>query len=395
MLTWSAVLLGLAVLVYGVSELTEAAVGARAGEPDESVPAGDTDTLTTGWSLGVVVAGVVVLLGAGVFWVVQGVRTEPAQASTVTLGSGQVCNGSAQLCPRGYDEVSYVTTHNAMSAADQPGWFLAEQPHALTRQLDGGARAVMIDVWRAQPAGEYVSSLSVNLTEGRAELEESFEPEVIDAALRVVESLIGPPTGPPDLFMCHGLCEIGATELEPTLGSLRVWLDTNPDEVVTVIVENHVPAADVAAAFVDAGLEPYLHTPTDSWPSLAEMITSGRRLVVMTEEGSGGDAAPWLRNAFDLTQDTPYTFPTAADFSCERNRGGPDAPLLLVNHWLSGFDSIVTAAQQVNVADVLGERVSQCQRERGMLPNFVGVNYYDIGDVVDVVDDLNGVSRQQ
>lgn len=395
MVTWSAVLLGLAVLVYGVSEVTEAAVGARAGEPDATMPSGDTDTLATGWSLGFIVTGVVVLVGAGVFWVVQGVSTEPAAAAAVTLGRGEVCNGSPQLCPRSYAEVSYVTTHNSMSAADQPGWFLAEQPHSLTRQLDGGARALMIDVWSARPAGEYVSSLSVNLTEGRADLEESFDPEVVDAALRVVESLIGPPTGPPDLFMCHGLCEIGATELAPALGALRVWLDTNPDEVVTAIVENHVPADDIAQAFVDAGLEPYLHTPTDQWPSLSEMITSGRRLVVMTEEGSGGSTAPWLRNAFDLTQDTPYTFPTAADFSCEPNRGGPQAPLLLVNHWLSGFSSIVTAAEQVNVVDVLGERVRQCQQERGMRANFVAVNYYDIGDVVAVVDDLNGVSRPE
>jgi hypothetical protein len=396
LLTWGTVLVGLAVLVYGVSELTDAAVGARRGEPAPSpAPTSEAeqhDTLTTGWSLGLIIAGVVVVLGAGVVWVVQGVRTEPAEALAVSTGAGEVCNGHAELCERGYDEVSYATTHNAMSAADEPGWFLAEQPHGVTAQLDGGARAVMIDVWEARPAGEYVSSLTVNLTEGRADLDESFEPEVIDAALRVVETVIGPPTGPAALFMCHGLCEIGATELAPTLDALRVWLDTHPDEVVTVIVENHVPASDIGEAFLAAGLEPYLHTPTEgAWPTLAEMITSGRRLVVLTEEGSGAPTYPWLRNAFALVQDTPYTFPDVDDFSCEPNRGAPDAPLLLVNHWLSGFTSLVSAAEQVNVAEVLGERVRQCERERGLLPNFVGVNFYTIGDVLAVVDELNGV----
>jgi hypothetical protein len=121
------------------------------------------------------------------------------------------------------------------------------------------------------------------------------------------------------------------------------------------------------------------------------MITSGRRLVVLTEEGSGAPTYPWLRNAFALVQDTPYTFPDVDDFSCEPNRGPPDAPLLLVNHWLSGFTSLVSAAEQVNVAEVLGERVQQCERECGLLPNFVGVNFYTIGDVLAVVDDLNGV----
>jgi len=393
MLTWGAIVLGLAVLTYGVSEVTQAAVGARRGEPDdEPAPASDTDTLTTGWSLGLLVAGIAVVLGAGTVWVVQSVRTEPAAATAMTVGDGEVCNGHVELCDRGYDEVAYATTHNAMSAADAPGWYLAEQPHGLTRQLDGGARALMIDVWAARPAGEYVSSLVVNLDEGRAQLEESFGPDVVESALRVVDGVVGPPTGPADLYMCHGLCEIGATALAPALDEVRAWLDAHPNEVVTVIVENHVPAAGIGEAFLSAGLEPYLHTPIEgSWPSLTEMIVDGRRLVVVTEEGSGGASYPWLRNAFALTQDTPYAFPTPDDFSCEPNRGSADAPLFLINHWLSGFGNLVTAAQTVNVAPVLGERVAECQQERGLFPTYVAVNYYDIGDLIEVVDEVNGV----
>ena len=390
-LTWAAVLVGLGVTVYGVSEVTDAAVRARRGEPALDEPSSDTDRMAAGWPLGLLAAGVLVVAAGVGFWAVQTVRTEPSAAAAASTGTGEVCNGHAELCDRGYDEVSYLTTHNAMSVADAPGWYLAEQPHSITSQLDGGARGLMLDVWEARPAGDYVSSLAVDRAEGRQQLEDAFGPEVVASALRVVEAIIGPPTGPPALYLCHGLCEIGATELAPTLDALRVWLDTNPDEVVSVIVENHVPAADVGAAFVAAGLEPYLATPSDTWPTLRSMITSGRRLVVMTEEGSGGDDYPWLANAFDLTQDTPYTFPSVDDFSCEPNRGTPDSPLLLVNHWLSGFGNLVSAAQQVNVDDVLGPRVEQCQAERGMLPTFVGVNYYSIGDGAAVVDRLNGV----
>jgi hypothetical protein len=400
LLSWGAVLVGLAVLAYGVSQVTEAAASARRGEaravPRQDGPAEQdvaADEPGVGWRLGLLAAGLVVLLAAGVAWLVQGVRTAPAQASAATVGAGTVCNGHAELCTRRYDQVSYLTTHNAMSAADQPGWYLAEQPHSVVDQLTGGARGLMLDVWKASPAGELASSLSVNLTEGRAQLEESFGPEAVASAERLVQQVIGEPTGPPALFLCHGLCEIGATPLAPTLAGMRAWLDANPDEVVTVMVENHVPADDVAAAFVDAGLEPYLYDPGDGedWPTLREMITSGRRLVVMTEEGEGSARHPWLANAFALTQDTPYTFPDAASFSCEPNRGPDDAPLFLVNHWLSGFANLVSAAQQVNTAQVLGERVRQCERERGQQPTFVGLNYYDIGDGARVVDGLNGV----
>jgi hypothetical protein len=123
------------------------------------------------------------------------------------------------------------------------------------------------------------------------------------------------------------------------------------------------------------------------------MIESGRRLVVMVETGRGGDAAPWLVNRFDLTQETPYTFPTVDDFTCAPNRGPSDAPLFQLNHWLSGFSSLVTNAELVNQREVLLTRAQQCEQERGQLPNFVAVNYVALGDVYEVVDVLNGVAE--
>ena len=79
-------------------------------------------------------------------------------------------------------------------------------------------------------------------------------------------------------------------------------------------------------------------------------------------------AAPWLVNGFEHTQDTPYTFPTVESFSCDPNRGPDDAPLLLLNHWLSGFTDLVSDAQLVNARDVLLPRAEQCQDERGRSP---------------------------
>jgi hypothetical protein len=168
----------------------------------------------------------------------------------------------------------------------------------------------------------------------------------------------------------------------------------NSDEVVTLFIEDHVDAALIAADVETAGLLDFVYDPStgDPWPALGEMIRSGRRLVVMVEEGDGGDQAPWLVNGFEHTQDTPYTFPTVESFNCDRNRGPDDAPLLLLNHWLSGFTALVTDAQLVNARDVLLPRAEQCQSERGSIPNFVAVNYVALGDVYDVVDELNDVA---
>ena len=194
--------------------------------------------------------------------------------------------------------------------------------------------------------------------------------------------------------MCHGLCETGSTSFLDTLEQLRGWMVANPDEVVTLFIEDHVDSSLIAADVEAAGLLDFVYDPStgDPWPTLGEMIRSGKRLVVMVEEGNGGAAAPWLVNGFEHTRDTPYTFPTVESFSCDPNRGPDDAPLLLLNHWLSGFRNLVSDAQLVNASDVLLPRAQQCQEERGSIPNFVAVNYVALGDVYDVVDELNGVA---
>jgi hypothetical protein len=50
----------------------------------------------------------------------------------------------------------------------------------------------------------------------------------------------------------------------------------------------------------------------------------------------------------------------------------------------------VTNAEKVNAATPLGDRVDECRRQRGMLPNYVAVDFYDRGDLLGVVDRLNG-----
>lgn len=89
--------------------------------------------------------------------------------------------------------------------------------------------------------------------------------------------------------------------------------------------------------------------------------------------------------------DTPFGFAAPEEMSCEPNRGPPDAPLLLMNHWLSPAAPDRQAATVVNAHDAVVERARRCERERGRLPNFVAVDFYGIGDVLEAVDTLNGV----
>jgi hypothetical protein len=90
-------------------------------------------------------------------------------------------------------------------------------------------------------------------------------------------------------------------------------------------------------------------------------------------------------------QDTPYENPSIKSLSCSRERGPADASILMINHWLGGVRSLVTDAELVNARGVLLPELRRCERERGQLPNFVAVNFYDKGDLFPVVDELNGI----
>jgi hypothetical protein len=379
---------GALLVLFAISEVARLATATRATDTTVA-PAGERTRPRPAAIAVAALAGLAVL--AGVVWFARPGRD--VSAAEAVAGDGTVCNGHAELCDRRFDEVAYVASHNAMATATEPGWFLAEQADSIPVQLDQGVRALLVDVWSGTPAGSVVRTAPGSYDEALAIAEEELGPEVVDAAVRIADSIAGEATGPEARFLCHGLCETGSTPFLQMLGELRGWLAANPNEVVTLFIEDHVDADLIAADVETAGLLPFVHDPLadEPWPTLGEMIRSGERLVVLVEDGDGGAEAPWLANGFEYVQDTPYTFPTVDSFSCDSNRGPADASLLLLNHWLSGFDSLVSDAELVNDRDVVGPRAEQCEAERQLLPNFVAVNYVAIGDVHEVVDALNGL----
>ena len=305
------------------------------------------------------------------------------------------CNGHEELCDRRYDEVAYAATHNSMSAASEPGWFTPDQPKGIIEQLDDGVRVLLIDSWygqRTQRRG-IVATAEKMREEAFDQARAAYGSRAVDAALRLRRSAGLEPQGEVRPYLCHAMCELGSTLWLDSLRDIRGWLDEHPREVVTLFVQDEVSPRDTAAVVEEAGLLPYVHTPAadGSWPTLGEMVDSGQRLVVLMENRAGGERWPWLIDGFEVVQDTPYLFATPEDFTCEPNRGTADAPLFLVNHWIDDWRHVPQNSAIVNAGDVLGPRLEECQAERGRLPNFVAVDYYDRGDLFAVVDDLNGL----
>jgi len=328
-----------------------------------------------------------------VAWAVLG---QPGEAGG-TGATPEPCNGASALCDRRYDEVAFPATHNSMSAADAPGWYFAEQPTGIVGQLDAGVRALLVDVWpgRTTDRPGLVTTADRSRLEARTVADDEWGADAVEGALDLSGAVGATGVGPVEPYLCHNLCELGATPLGTELRRVAAWLADHPREVVTLVVQDEgVTPAETADVVTRAGLLPSVHEPSadGTWPTLGQMIATGHRVVVLMEHEGGGTAYPWLMQAFDHVQDTPYSFETSADFRCDLLRGSPDGPLLLVNHWLSSTATRRSDADEVNADDVLWARVEQCREERGQIPSFVAVDFYDRGDLFAVVDRLNGLS---
>jgi len=329
-----------------------------------------------------IAAGVVVLLLVG--------RPAGKGHGEVSLAS---CNGAAALCGRRLDEVVFPGTHNSFAASDKPGWHFANQRYGISRQLDDGIRALLLDVHY----GVYDPMTGRVRTDLAAEGSDrnKVAQQVPRSALRVADRIagevgVGRLNGKPEPYLCHTLCELGAEPLDRELEVIRRFLKDNPDQVLIVIVEDYVPPSTIERAFERAGLAGYVATldRSEPPPSLGTLIARGQRLVVFAEEKGGVPA--WYMPAFSFIQDTPLGATRPDQLSCKRYRGEEDSPLLLINHWIPPFPPSPTLNAGIGRAFFLRGRVERCLDERGFKGAIVAVDFYERTSVVEVAQELNG-----
>jgi hypothetical protein len=312
------------------------------------------------------------------------------------------CNGRAELCDRPLNEVALAVTHNSMSVP-LPGWYSSMQEVSIADQLHDGIRGLQIDTHYADklPNGKVRTYFGSKEELRRRAKADGVSPDSVDAALRIRDRLGFEGEGERGMYLCHSFCELGATPLGSVLEDIRTFLIANPGAVLVVINQDYVKPADFVGAARDAGLEPFAYDgPVDGkWETLREMTDSGKRVVFLAENHAG--SAPWYHLAYEsITEETPYAFgkvpqlndPAKLPKSCEPNRGPDDAPVFLVNHWITTDPvPLPSNARKVNAYDKLFARVRECRKLRHHLPNLVAVNFYREGDVFGVVDTLNGV----
>jgi hypothetical protein len=212
-----------------------------------------------------------------------------------------------------------------------------------------------------------------------------------------------PEADAPDLYLCHSACDFGSQLLTDGLTGIRQFLDARPGEVIAFIIETNADTgameAEIRDAFAASGLVDYAHAQTAGtpWPTLGAMVAANQRLVVLTDDSSphsgcdaSGTPCPWYHYLWSqLAFETHYSYSQPQNFSCVDNRGTPGNDLFILNHFLTNNTGAPSYAQQVNHDFLLSRRARDCWAYQQRIPNFVTVDFYEIGAVLRITNLLN------
>lgn len=288
-----------------------------------------------------------------------GNATASSTSSSARPTNTQPCNGWPEFCNRKYSNITMIGAHNSPFAIK--GNIASNQALGVTTQLNDGIRFLQFQVHK--------------------------------------------PNATSPLLLCHTSCNLlNAGTLVDYFVSVREWMDANPYEVVTVLMGNSDVLApqNFTQPIFDSGLNRYLYTPPtvpmelDQWPTIGEMIITQNRLVVMLDYEANQQEIPWLLDEFANAWETPFS-PTDRDFPCTQQRP-PDQSrnvsmerLYIANHNLNvdaqllGASLLVPAIPLLNETNAVtgygsaGVMSDNCTRDWERPPNFILVDYYNIG----------------
>jgi hypothetical protein len=149
------------------------------------------------------------------------------------------CNGHAEYCSRSYSNVTQIGAHD--SPFDGP-LLTDDQNIDVTAQLNMGIRFLQ------GQTHEFLGTLT----------------------------------------LCHTSCFLrDAGSVQDYLSTVKTWLDANPNEVLTILLTNgdNKDVSEFRDAYAGAGLDALSYVPPKNpmaigdWPTLQELIDSGKRVV--------------------------------------------------------------------------------------------------------------------
>lgn len=130
------------------------------------------------------------------------------------------------------------------------------------------------------------------------------------------------------LYYCHTSCALlNAGPVESYLRDVTSWIRTHPYDVVTILIGNgdFVDVGNYTHPIENSGLSKYAYIPPETplsandWPTLSELILTGKRAVIFMDYKANQTAVPYILDEFSHMWETPFS-PTDRAFPCTVDR---------------------------------------------------------------------------
>lgn len=294
-------------------------------------------------------------------------NTETAQGNFQALNTCDTCcNGLESNCELRLDEVTFPMVHNGHSSkADQ---FIVgyNNNKGLEDALVAGYRGLMLDSCICDESlGETINNLW--------------------QAERPEENGLG---------FCHKSCDAGVRNPSKVMGNIKKFLDVNRNEVLIIEFQiNDNSLEQLYKSIDESGIDKYIYRTeieTNEWPTMQSLIDSDTRLILFAHGDPMESCKKWecpqgIHYTYDHFQQTNWN-----DSTCDVKGNAPrqGTGFFLMNHWLNNEADLPspTNAEQFNSYSALTTRINLC--ENGA-PNIIAVDFWSVGDVLDVVKEMN------
>lgn len=271
---------------------------------------------------------------------------------------------------RRYDQVTFLTSHNSY-ASQRHGYRYAQQRLTLQEQLDYGVRGFMLDTYRS---ASLFHNDCITLCHGSS----------------IINRFIT--TGKSAMTLIEGLKII------------KTFLVNNPEEVITIFLENYVvDSSFLDQAFIDSGVASLIFKPTDwnfncynQWPTLKWMQKNNKRLVIFNSRGQ----TQFTFNEWEHVIENQYGTLNIKKALQERKESQyyADQPrsLLLVNYIPTlrfNLGKSYTVVNSVFLSKLLSMLYQSGLEPYGLgrfkTPNFINIDFVDEGSARSFVDICN------
>lgn len=340
--------------------------------------------------------------------------------------ASSLCNGQSNLCNKRFNDITFPSTHNSTSLESAPGKgpsVASNQDLPVATQLAQGIRGFKINLNSSSDNStimachgmtrdqvyEYSDNL-FNLLPSQGFLKDImtgiknlFYPFYRDIILHALHEAYGSSAKPGPVVFNACVLDATAVTLISFFQEIKTFLDQHRNEVITIMLDDfgykNPVAVNQAVEASGLGQYAYVQDKSKEWPTLGQMIESNKRAVLFLPVDAGVNA-PLLNHNQDFIYSSNWNFTKTQDLLddaavpnsqlFQERAAGVQNKIFVVDHFIVPFIAgLKSFAQQVNANPILTDRIVRLYKAAGKKPNFIRVDFYEYGNLFDVVNKLN------